>query len=66
MKKDKTSKYSGVSWRKSARKWVAAVTIKGVKHHVGSFDDEREAAKMVDICLMKHGKEPKNLKWNKK
>ncbi len=42
-RKDGTSKYTGVSWNKNAKKWCSNVQIKGKRIHLGYFDDEYEA-----------------------
>lgn len=42
--KNATSPYRGVCWDKATRKWVAQVTLHYKKYHLGSFDDELEAA----------------------
>jgi len=39
-----TSKYKGVSWHKENEKWVAGISIKGKKIHLGSFSTELEAS----------------------
>ena len=39
-----TSQYRGVSWDKRLKKWAANVQTGGVKHPLGFFEDEREAA----------------------
>ncbi len=38
------SKYKGVSWGKSNKKWQAQVTLNGEHHHLGYFDTEIAAA----------------------
>jgi hypothetical protein len=40
----------GVSWKKHGRKWTAAIKHNRKRHHLGSFDDEREAARAVDTA----------------
>lgn len=42
-----TSGVRGVTWDKTARKWLARVGHEGVRYHVGSFDDVEEAEKAV-------------------
>jgi hypothetical protein len=42
------SKYRGVSWDKSSNKWKASITYDGKQHHLGSFEDEEEAARAHD------------------
>eukprot|EP01046_Picozoa_sp_COSAG06_P011219 COSAG06_NODE_634_length_13587_cov_23.361210_6_plen_551_part_00 len=42
------SEFVGVTWNKPRRKWVAALRHDGKQQHLGSFDDEQEAARVVD------------------
>ena len=65
MKGKKSSKYYGVSWNRRSLNWVARIYIGGKGVHVGTFEDEDKAGKMVDVCLIKHFKEPRNFKWKK-
>jgi hypothetical protein len=44
----KSSEFVGVSWSKRNRRWEAQFRHDGKKHHVGYFDDEREAGRAVD------------------
>ena len=44
-----TSKYKGVSWNKSARKWQARIAYKRKWTFIGYFDDELSAAKAYDV-----------------
>ena len=39
-----TSGYTGVSWNKRHKKWVAQISSKGKYKHLGYFDDPKEAA----------------------
>ncbi len=39
----KSSKYPGVTWHKSARKWQAQIRVAGKKHHLGLYEDEETA-----------------------
>jgi len=41
---DKTSKYPGVFWHTSRRKWRADIYINGKSKQLGFFDDEKDAA----------------------
>lgn len=43
-----TSKYKGVSWSKSKKKWAAYIKKDGRQFFLGHFDDEIEAAKAYD------------------
>lgn len=55
--KPATSKYKGVSWHNSNRRWSAAIQINGKRMHLGSFHDEINAAKAYDQAAKKfHGK----------
>jgi hypothetical protein len=55
-----SSKYRGVSWAKTDRKWYARIGYCGKKHHLGSFESELEAAKAYDnAALQFHGREAK-------
>lgn len=47
-RKGSTSKYKGVLFVKSQRKWRAQLCLKGGKQYIGSFHDELEAAKKRD------------------
>ena len=44
------SKFVGVSWNKRDRKWGAYINHEGNRQHLGSFDDEHEAARAVDTA----------------
>jgi len=39
----KTSKYTGVCWYKSLKKWMAGISCKGYKYNLGYFNTEYEA-----------------------
>jgi len=41
--KNKTSKYTGVCWKKKNRKWCASIHINGTRKHLGLFEFEYEA-----------------------
>jgi hypothetical protein len=43
-RKKGTSKYTGVHWNKTEKKWVANIMIERKKHHIGYYDKEEEAA----------------------
>lgn len=42
-KKNKTSKFVGVSWHKPLNKWVARIRIKEKRKHLGYFEKEIDA-----------------------
>ncbi len=50
-KKGFSSKYTGVSWNKAGKKWVAQITINGKIGYLGSFKDETKAAEAYQIAL---------------
>jgi hypothetical protein len=43
-KKGSTSKYLGVSFNKSTRKWISKIGHMGKEHYLGLFSEEKEAA----------------------
>ena len=43
---NKTSKYVGVCWYKSRKKWRALIRINGKQKHLGFFNVEEEAAEV--------------------
>jgi hypothetical protein len=78
-KKDGTSKYVGVCWKKSKNKFEAQITINNKNKHLGLFTDEYEAhlvyqkaLKMYhegDLSFMKpkeFSSKYKGVSWNKK
>lgn len=50
-KGDYTSKYVGVSWKESRKKWRASIYIDGKDKHLGFFKDEEEASKYYQNAL---------------
>ena len=59
----------GVSWDKKSRKWKAQISHDGKQQHLGSFDDEQEAARAVDTAARRlrgedaHGGRGGNNEW---
>jgi len=49
----KTSSYRGVTWDKAKNKWRASITIAGKPKVLGTFGNEREAAKKYDAAARK-------------
>ena len=43
-------KFVGVSWKKQRRKWRARIHHYGKKQHLGYFNGEQEAARVVDTA----------------
>lgn len=48
-----SSKYTGVYWNKSTKKWRSNIRINGRKKHLGYFTDEKEAAQSYQNELNK-------------
>ena len=44
LKIKKSSKFSGVHWRKAKKKWTASLRINGRPKHIGYFVNEEDAA----------------------
>lgn len=55
------SKYKGVSWDKRTKKWESVLTLNGVRHPCGFFDDEIMAVKARDKRLIALGADYKKL-----
>lgn len=51
-RRDASSGFPGVTWRRAARKWIAQPTVNGEQVYVGRFDTEQEA---YAACLGKLG-----------
>lgn len=49
-----SSKYIGVYYNKSRKKWIANIKINGKSYYIGQFDDEDAAAKARDIETKKN------------
>ncbi|NQT03512.1 MAG: HNH endonuclease [Planctomycetes bacterium] len=56
-KKGAHSKYHGVTWQKSIKKWQAQIRAKGLHRVIGYFDDEIAAAKAYDQAARKYHRE---------
>lgn len=51
-----SSRFKGVSWHVHSRKWHAQIQCDGVKHTLGYFQDETDAAKAYDVAAKElHG-----------
>jgi|SRR6516162_8902626 hypothetical protein len=55
--RDGSSKYRGVSWDQSRRRWRAQYAIDGRPKFLGRFDSEVEAAKAYDDAVLKRSGE---------
>lgn len=49
-----SSKYKGVWWSKKDRRWIANIKINQRKIHLGSFCDEKDAARAYNIAAHRH------------
>lgn len=54
-KSSNTSRITGVSWHKAKGKWVAQVSLRGKRKHLGLFTDLNEAAAAVAAFRAKLG-----------
>lgn len=45
-----SSRFKGVHWSRTRRKWYAMIGWKGKIHHLGSFPEEEEAAIAYDVA----------------
>lgn len=52
--KNGTSKYKGVSWDKTRKKWVVGIRTNNKSLTIGSYDSEIEAAKAYDKAAKEH------------
>ena len=51
-----SSSFIGVSWKKSANKWVASIRINGRTTHLGYFSNELDAARTFNnAAIIHHG-----------
>ena len=57
---NKTSKYTGVSWKKDKKKWQAQLKHERNNYFGGYFDDEEQAAMSVNLLCDKYGIERKH------
>lgn len=46
------SKYTGVSWYKKSKKWIACIYADGKYTHLGYFDTEEEASKYYENAVI--------------
>lgn len=52
--KNSSSKFLGVNWQKTAKKWRARIKFNGKQKSLGLFTDEIEAAKAYDAAAREH------------
>ena len=53
-RKEGASKYEGVTFHKRDNKWYATITVEGKKRHIGSYENEEEAAIDYARALFKY------------
>lgn len=54
-----TSKYVGVNWHKDNKRWVAQIVINGKHYYLGSFLNEKKAAKTYAKAVLASNNNPK-------
>lgn len=54
-KRKAKSKYFGVGWDGTRQKWISAVVYKGKSYYRKRFDNELDAAKFYDSCILNMG-----------
>lgn len=57
IRRDNSSGIKGVGWAKRVNKWCAYCTVNKKQHHLGFFDDIKEAEKVVKKFRELHHKE---------
>jgi hypothetical protein len=63
VRQDRISKYRGVSWYKSRKKWQARIQYDGKQRHIGHFEDEEQAARAYDKAARAHKGEKARLNF---
>ena len=58
-----SSRHTGVSWHKSARKWVATIKLDAKPKHLGCFVDEDAAGRAYDAAVRTHYRGAKPKRW---
>lgn len=53
-RKNSSSQYRGVTWRKDKNKWAAQAQLNGKNHYLGLFSSEIEAARVAAEWRKKH------------
>lgn len=53
--KDGSSKFKGACWDKTRNKWSARGMIAGKQYNLGRFENEIDAAKAYNSCVLKYG-----------
>lgn len=63
-RKGASSKYKGVSWSESRKKWCVYITVNKKRFGLGRFTDEAEAAKKYDNFIKENNLELKGYSTN--
>jgi len=53
-RKELSSQYIGVYWNKKSKKWKAQTKINNKSIYIGIFDNEEDAGKAYNDCIIKH------------
>jgi len=53
LKRILTSKYKGVSYNKNHKKWEGSIAEDGVRRSCGFWETDIEAAKALDVMILK-------------
>lgn len=54
--RDNTSGFKGVTWDRERGKWTAQINLRGKHHHLGRFDNKKDAARAYDLAAARlHG-----------
>ncbi len=56
LRTDTFSQFKGVTWHKPTKKWVARITIKGKRKHLGCFSKEKYAAQAYNLAAKRYYK----------
>jgi hypothetical protein len=54
LRRDNTSGYKGVSWRKDKKKWQAHIKVNQHARHLGYFKSKLTAAKVYDTAAIRY------------
>lgn len=60
-KKIKTTNYKNICWRQRERKWEASIVVNKIRYQCGSYLEEIDAVKAVDLLIIKKGFDYKKL-----